>query len=80
MATLIDRIPDDKHLRLKELAESQGVSVNKPIAKGTTCEAIEELLFRKVCFNEESIGCMNFQQCKTPKVQNKQSLLIIGKV
>ncbi len=42
MATWIDRISDDKHLRLKELAESQGVSVNKLIAKGAS-EAIEEL-------------------------------------
>jgi hypothetical protein len=39
---LIDRIPDDRHLRLKELAEFQGVSVNRPIAKGAS-EAIEEL-------------------------------------
>jgi HicB family len=42
MATLTVRIPDDKHLQLKELAESQGVSVNKLIAKGAS-EAIEEL-------------------------------------
>jgi hypothetical protein len=29
MATLTIRLPDDKHLRLKKLAESQGLSVNK---------------------------------------------------
>ncbi len=41
-SNLIVEIPDDKHLRLKELSESQGVSVNKAIAKGAS-EAIEEL-------------------------------------
>ncbi len=28
MATLTIRLPDDKHLRLKKLAESQGLSIN----------------------------------------------------
>ncbi len=36
MATLTIRLPDDKHLRLKKLAESQGLTINKLI--------IEELL------------------------------------
>ncbi len=31
MATLTIRLPDDKHLRLKKLAESQGLSINKLI-------------------------------------------------
>ena len=29
MATLTIRLPDDKHLRLKKLAESQGLTINK---------------------------------------------------
>ena len=36
MATLTIRLSDDKHLRLKKLAESQGLTINKLI--------IEELL------------------------------------
>ena len=36
MATLTIRLPDYKHLRLKKLAESQGLTINKLI--------IEELL------------------------------------
>lgn len=36
MATLTIRLPDDKHFRLKKLAESQGLTINKLI--------IEELL------------------------------------
>ena len=31
MATLTIRMPDDKHSRLKQLAESRGISVNKLI-------------------------------------------------
>jgi hypothetical protein len=31
MATLTILLPDDKHLRLKKLAESQGLSINKLI-------------------------------------------------
>ncbi len=31
MATLTIRLPDDKHLRLKKLSESQGLSINKLI-------------------------------------------------
>ncbi len=41
MATLTIRIPDNKHLRLKELAESQGVSVNKLIEKISTIALVE---------------------------------------
>lgn len=29
MATLTIRLPDDKHARLKQLAESRGISINK---------------------------------------------------
>jgi predicted HicB family RNase H-like nuclease len=31
MATLTIRLPDDKHLRLKKLSESKGLSINKLI-------------------------------------------------
>jgi predicted transcriptional regulator len=41
MATLTVRIPDDKHLRLKELAESQGVSVNKLIEELSPIALVE---------------------------------------
>jgi predicted transcriptional regulator len=41
MATLTVRLPDDKHLRLKELAESQGVSVNKLIEELSTVALVE---------------------------------------
>jgi predicted transcriptional regulator len=41
MATLTVRIPDDKHQRLKELAESQGVSVNKLIEELSTVALVE---------------------------------------
>ena len=41
MATLTVRIPDDKHKRLKELAESQGVSVNKLIEELSTIALME---------------------------------------
>jgi predicted transcriptional regulator len=41
MATLTIRIPDDKHLRLKELAESQGVSINKLIEELSTIALAE---------------------------------------
>lgn len=33
MATLTDRIPDDKHLRLKELTELEVGGGNQPIEK-----------------------------------------------
>ena len=31
MATLTIRLPNEKHLRLKELAQTRGISVNKLI-------------------------------------------------
>jgi predicted transcriptional regulator len=41
MATLTIRLPDDKHLRLKKLAESQGLSVNKLIEELSTIALVE---------------------------------------
>jgi predicted transcriptional regulator len=41
MATLTVRIPDDKHLRLKQLAEAKGVSVNKLIEELSTIALAE---------------------------------------
>lgn len=41
MATLTVRIPDDKHLRLKQLAESKGISVNKLIEELSTVALAE---------------------------------------
>ncbi len=41
MATLTVRIPDDKHRRLKELAESQGISINKLIEELSTVALVE---------------------------------------
>jgi predicted transcriptional regulator len=41
MATLTIRMPDDKHQRLKELAESQGISVNKLIEELSTVALAE---------------------------------------
>jgi predicted transcriptional regulator len=41
MATLTIRIPDDKHNRLKQLAESRGVSVNKLIEELSTIALTE---------------------------------------
>jgi predicted transcriptional regulator len=41
MATLTVRIPDDKHQRLKKLAESQGISVNKLIEELSTVALME---------------------------------------
>jgi predicted transcriptional regulator len=41
MATLTIRIPDDKHKKLKELAESQGISVNKLIEELSTIALVE---------------------------------------
>jgi Domain of unknown function (DUF4351) len=45
MATLTDRIPEDKHLRLKKLAECQCrlISVNKLIALPAPIDQLEEL-------------------------------------
>ena len=41
MATLTIRIPDDKHHRLKQLAESRGISVNKLIDELSTIALTE---------------------------------------
>ena len=41
MATLTVRIPDDKHLRLKQLAEARGISMNKLIEELSTIALAE---------------------------------------
>jgi HicB family len=41
MANLTIRLPDDKHLRLKKLAESQGLSINKLIEELSTIALVE---------------------------------------
>lgn len=41
MATLTVRMPDDKHLRLKQLAESKGISINKLIEELSTVALAE---------------------------------------
>jgi HicB family len=41
MATLTIRIPDDKHTRLKKLAESGGISINKLIEELSTIALVE---------------------------------------
>jgi predicted transcriptional regulator len=41
MATLTVRIPDDKHLRLKQLAKSKGISINKLIEELSTVALAE---------------------------------------
>ena len=41
MANLTIRIPDDKHARLKELAKSKGISVNKLIEELSTIALVE---------------------------------------
>lgn len=41
MATLTIRLPDDKHDRLKELAQSRGISVNKLIEELSTIALVE---------------------------------------
>jgi len=41
MGTLTIRLPDDKHARLKTLAQSRGISVNKLIEEFST-QAIAE--------------------------------------
>jgi hypothetical protein len=42
MAVLTVRMPDDRHSRLKALAASQGVSVNKMIEELSRREPIED--------------------------------------
>ena len=41
MATLTIRLPDDKHERLKELAKSRGISVNKLVEELSTIALAE---------------------------------------
>jgi HicB family len=41
MATLTVRIPDDKHVRLKQLAQSKGISINKLIEELSTVALAE---------------------------------------
>jgi predicted transcriptional regulator len=41
MATLTIRLPDDKHSRLKELALSRGISINKLIEELSTIALTE---------------------------------------
>lgn len=41
MATLTIRLPDDKHERLKELAQSRGISVNKLMEELSTIALVE---------------------------------------
>lgn len=41
MATLTIRLPDDKHIRLKELAQARGISVNKLMEELSTIALTE---------------------------------------
>jgi HicB family len=41
MATLTIRLPDDKHARLKELAQARGISINKLIEELSTIALCE---------------------------------------
>lgn len=41
MATLTIRLPDEKHSRLKELAQSKGISINKLIEELSTLALAE---------------------------------------
>lgn len=41
MATLTIRLPDDKHERLKKLAQSRGISVNKLMEELSTIALVE---------------------------------------
>lgn len=41
MATLTIRLPDDKHLRLKQLAQCRGISVNKLMEEFSTIAITE---------------------------------------
>ena len=41
MATLTIRIPNDKHSRLKELAQSRGISINKLMEELSTIALAE---------------------------------------
>jgi predicted transcriptional regulator len=41
MATLTIRLPDEKHLRLKKLAECRGISINKLMEELSTIALVE---------------------------------------
>ncbi|ACK65068.1 conserved hypothetical protein [Rippkaea orientalis PCC 8801] len=41
MATLTIRLPDDKHLRLKQLAQAKGISINKLMEELSTIALAE---------------------------------------
>jgi predicted transcriptional regulator len=41
MATLTIRLPDDKHSRLRELAQSRGISINKLMEELSTIALAE---------------------------------------
>jgi predicted transcriptional regulator len=41
MSTLTIRLPEDKHNRLKELAQAKGISVNKLIEELSTIALVE---------------------------------------
>jgi predicted transcriptional regulator len=41
MATLTIRLPDDKHYRLKQLAETRGISINKLMEELSTIAITE---------------------------------------
>lgn len=41
MGTLTIRLPDDKHARLKELAQTRGISINKLIEELSTIALAE---------------------------------------
>ena len=41
MATLTIRLPDDKHTRLKELAQTRGISINKLMEELSTIALTE---------------------------------------
>ena len=41
MATLTIRLPDDKHQRLKQLAQSRGISINKLMEEFSTMAIAE---------------------------------------
>ena len=41
MGTMTIRLPDDKHARLKQLAQSRGISVNKLIEEFSTPAIVE---------------------------------------
>ncbi len=41
MATLTIRLPEEKHARLKELAQARGISINKLIEELSTIALVE---------------------------------------